>query len=184
MSDTSSEMLPLRTVAKDFELQNAVTGKLQSLKTLKGSRGTLVVFMCNHCPFVKHIIDKLVELADDYQSQGIHVIGINSNDSVAYPDDAPEKMKTFAQEAKIRFPYLIDETQEVAKAYHAVCTPDLFLFDKDLKLVYHGQLDESRPGNKKELTGEDLIVAFENLLANQPQEEVQIPSVGCNIKWK
>lgn len=140
--------------------------------------------MSNHCPFVQHVIDKVVELHEDYQAEGIQVIGINANDLEQSPEDSPEKMLDFIKERNITFPYLYDESQAIAKAYQAACTPDFYLFDDKLDLVYRGQMDESRPGNHKEVTGEDLIIAFENLLADQPQEEFQIPSVGCSIKWK
>jgi len=184
MAAIPSQMLSLGTSASSFQLLNPLLKKKQSLDELKGEKATLIVFMCNHCPFVLHIIDKLVELAEDYKPKGISVIGINSNDIESYPQDSPEKMIEFSKEKKLSFPYLFDETQEVAKAYQAACTPDFFLFDEDLKLVYRGQMDSSRPKNGEEITGEDLIIAFENILAGQPQEEIQIPSIGCGIKWK
>ena len=151
---------------------------------LKGEKGTLVIFMCNHCPFVLHVIDKLTELYEDYHTQGIEFIAINANDVEKYPADSPEKMIEFQIERKFEFPYLFDESQAVAKAYDAACTPDFYFFDEKLDLVYRGQMDDSRPGNQKEITGEDLIIAFENLLSGNPQEELQKPSMGCNIKWK
>ncbi len=185
MANTPSNMLPLGTLAPAFELpEPSAANKLRSLNEMKGQAGTLVIFMCNHCPFVLHVIDKLQELYEDYKDRGIAFVGINANDSVAYPDDSPGKMQEFVKEKGITFPYLFDESQEVAKDYDAACTPDFYFFDKDLKLVYRGQMDDSRPGNQKEVTGEDLIIAFENLLADQPQEEIQKPSLGCNIKWK
>lgn len=185
MANTPSNMLALGTVAADFALPNpSKENKIETLNELKGEKATLVMFICNHCPFVLHVIEKLAELYDDYKSQGIEFIAINSNDAIAYPADGPELMVDFAEEHRVNFPYLYDESQEVAKTYEAACTPDFFLFDKDLKLVYRGQMDDSRPGNQKEITGEDLIIAFENLLAEQPQEELQKPSLGCNIKWK
>lgn len=185
MSDTLSNMLPLGTNAPDFQLPNPLKKNgIESLQNLKGKKGTLIFFMCNHCPFVKYVIDKITELHEDYQPEGINFIGINANDVEKYPDDAPEKMIEFQQERKFSFPYLYDESQATAKAYDAACTPDFFLFDKNLQLIYRGQMDDSRPGNTKEITGEDLIVAFENLLAGEPQEEIQKPSMGCNIKWK
>jgi len=185
MSDTASNMLALGTIAPDFKLPNpSKNNALESLQDLKGSKGTLVMFICNHCPFVLHVIDKLAELYEDYQPEGIQFIAISSNDVLRYPADSPELMAEFADEKAIGFPYLYDESQEIAKAYQAACTPDFFFFDGDLKLIYRGQMDESRPGNQKEITGEDLIIAFENLLAEQPQEELQRPSLGCNIKWK
>ncbi|RQP10611.1 MAG: thioredoxin family protein [Chryseobacterium sp.] len=185
MANTPSNMLPLGTTAPSFELPEPTVGdKLRKLEDLKGKKGTLVIFMCNHCPFVLHVIDKLQELYEDYKDRGIAFIGINANDPEAYPDDSPEKMQEFVKEKSVTFPYLFDESQQVAKDYDAACTPDFYFFDKDLKLVYRGQMDDSRPGNQKEVTGEDLIIAFENLLADQPQEEIQKPSLGCNIKWK
>ncbi|MCG2794000.1 MAG: thioredoxin family protein [Weeksellaceae bacterium] len=185
MSNTPSNMLALGTKAPDFSLPNpAKNNEIQSLDSLKGKKGTLIVFMCNHCPFVLHIIDKLEELYEDYRSQGIEFIGINANDADQYPADSPEKMVEFVQEKNIKFPYLFDESQDVAKAYDAACTPDFYFFNDDLKLIYRGQMDDSRPGNQKEITGEDLIIAFENHLAGQAQEDLQRPSLGCNIKWK
>ena len=185
MSNTPSNMLALGTKAPDFQLPNpSNNNQLQALESLKGKKGTLVIFMCNHCPFVLHVIDKLEELYEDYKSQGIEFIGINSNDVDKYPADSPENMVDFVEEKGIRFPYLYDATQDVAKSFDAACTPDFFFFDDNLKLIYRGQMDDSRPGNQKEVTGEDLVIAFENLLAGAEQEEFQRPSLGCNIKWK
>lgn len=185
MANTPSNMLALGTKAPFFELPNpAKNNELQSLENLKGKKGTLVMFICNHCPFVINVIEKLAELYEDYKGQGIEFIAINSNDIVNYPADAPELMVDFAEEKEVGFPYLFDESQAIAKAYDAACTPDFYLFDEKLDLIYRGQMDDSRPGNNKEVTGEDLIIAFENLLAGQPQEELQKPSLGCNIKWK
>lgn len=185
MSNTPSNMLALGTKAPDFQLPNpSNNNQLQALESLKGKKGTLVIFMCNHCPFVLHIIDKLEELYEDYKSQGIEFIGINANDVDKYPADSPENMVDFVEEKGIRFPYLYDATQDVAKSYDAACTPDFFFFDDNLKLIYRGQMDDSRPGNQKEVTGEDLVIAFENLLAGAEQEAFQRPSLGCNIKWK
>lgn len=185
MADTPSNMLSLGTKAPYFELPNpSESSEIQSLEDLKGEKATLIVFMCNHCPFVLHIIDKLAEIYEDYQGHGMEIIGINSNDAEKYPADAPEKMIEFQMERKFEFPYLYDESQAIAKAYDAACTPDFFLFDHKLELIYRGQMDDSRPGNTRDVTGEDLIIAFENILAGQPQEELQKPSMGCNIKWK
>ena len=185
MANTPSNMLELGTKAPFFELPNpAKNNELQRLEDLKGSKGTLVIFMCNHCPFVIHVIEKLVELYEDYKGKGIEFIAINSNDVINYPADSPEQMVDFAEEKGFTFPYLYDESQAVAKAYDAACTPDFYFFDDKLDLIYRGQMDDSRPGNNKEITGEDLVIAFENLLAGQPQEELQRPSLGCNIKWK
>jgi len=185
MSDTNSNMLALGTKAPDFKLPNpSKNNEVQSLESLKGEKGTLVVFICNHCPFVLNIIDKLEELYEDYKSQGIEFIAINSNDVDRYPADSPELMVDFVDEKGLKFPYLYDESQKVAKAFNAACTPDFYFFDENLSLIYRGQMDDSRPGNQKEVTGEDLIIAFENLLAGAEQEEFQRPSLGCNIKWK
>lgn len=185
MSDTNSNMLALGTKAPDFKLPNpSKNNELQSLETLKGKKGTLVIFMCNHCPFVLNVIDKLEELYEDYKSQEIEFIAINANDVSRYPADSPELMVDFVDEKGLKFPYLYDESQDVAKAFSAACTPDFYFFDEDLNLIYRGQMDDSRPGNQKEVTGEDLIIAFENLLAGAEQEEFQRPSLGCNIKWK
>ena len=185
MAQTPSNMLALGTKAPDFKLPNpSKNNALQSLDELKGKKGTLVIFMCNHCPFVLHVIDKLEELYEDYKSQGIEFIAINANDANSYPADSPENMIDFAEEKGLKFSYLYNEDQTVAKAYEAACTPDFYFFDENLNLVYRGQMDDSRPGNQKEITGEDLIIAFENLLAGQDQEEIQKPSIGCNIKWK
>lgn len=185
MADTLSNMLELGTKAPFFELPNpSESNELQSLEELKGEKGTLVFFMCNHCPFVLHVIDKLTELYEDYQELGIEFIAINSNNADQYPADSPDKMVEFQVERKFDFPYLYDESQAIAKAYNAACTPDFFFFDGKLDLIYRGQMDDSRPGNQKEITGEDLIVAFENLLADGSQEEIQKPSMGCGIKWK
>ena len=177
MANTPSNMLELGTRAPYFELPNpSNSSEIQTLEELKGEKGTLVIFMCNHCPFVLHVIDKLTELYEDYNNQGIEFVAINANDV--------EKMIEFQIERKFEFPYLYDESQAVAKAYDAACTPDFYFFDDKLDLVYRGQMDDSRPGNQKEITGEDLIIAFENLLSGNPQEELQKPSIGCNIKWK
>jgi len=179
----SSTMLPLGTEAPDFRLPDP-DGKEVSLADLRGDRGLLVMFICNHCPYVKHIRSELAKRAKEYQAKGIAVAGINSNDVESYPDDRPEKMKEEAQSAGYTFPYLYDATQEVAKAYRAACTPDFFLFDAERKLYYRGQLDDSRPKNDRPLTGADLTAAVDALLAGKPAPEKQVPSAGCNIKWK
>jgi len=185
MAQTPSNMLALGTKAPDFRLPNpSKNNELQNLESLKGKKGTLIVFMCNHCPFVLHVIDKLEELYEDYKNQGIEFVGINANDVENYPADSPKKMIEFVKEKSLKFPYLFDESQNVAKSYDAACTPDFYFFNENLELIYRGQMDDSRPGNQKEITGEDLIIAFENLLAGQSQEEIQKPSIGCNIKWK
>ena len=184
MAATPSTMMPLGTIAPDFTLLNTVTGEMVSLQDLKSDVATLVMFICNHCPYVKHIDAQLVKLATDYQSKGVAFIAISSNDVENYPDDSPDKMKEVAQQLGYPFPYLYDETQEVAKAYQAACTPDFFLFDKDLKCVYRGQLDGSRPKNDVPVTGKDMRAALDAVLAGQPVNPEQIPSIGCNIKWK
>jgi|SRR5690554_1280767 len=183
MAVTPSNMVPLGTKATDFNLINPLSNQLNSLEKLKGEEGTLIIFMCNHCPYVVHVIEKLVEMHENHVSKGIEFIGISANDVEKYPQDAPDKMVEFIKHYDIKFPYLYDESQEVAKAYDATCTPDFFLFDEDLKLVYRGQMDESRPGGKAP-TGANMIAAFEHLLNNKPPIENQLPSMGCNIKWK
>lgn len=184
MALTPSNMLPLGTKAPDFKLVDTKDDNEKSLDELKGEVGTLVMFICNHCPFVIHVNEELVRLAHDYKSQGIHLIAISSNDVVNYPQDGPDKMKQHATENGYNFPYLYDETQDVARAYDAACTPDFFLFDEDLILVYAGQLDDSRPGNGKPVTGKDIRTAMEALIQNSPIDPNQKPSMGCNIKWK
>ncbi len=183
MVKTLSTMLPLGTAAPDFSLSDT-DGKTVSLGDFADASALLVVFMCNHCPFVKHIADGLAELAREYQQRGVAVVGINSNDVENYPDDCPSMM---ADERKARgytFPYLYDETQETAQAYRAACTPDFYVFDKQLRLVYRGQMDAARPSNEVPVTGKDLREALEAVLANHPALENQMPSIGCNIKWK
>ncbi|MBC7556450.1 MAG: thioredoxin family protein [Chryseobacterium sp.] len=185
MSDTNSNMLALGTKAPFFELPNpSAKNEVQTLEELKGEKGTLVIFMCNHCPFVLHVIDQLAELYEDYSKKGIEFIAINSNNAEKYPADSADKMADFQDDEGFKFPYLYDESQSVAKAFNAACTPDFYFFDDKLDLIYRGQMDDSRPGNQKEVTGEDLVIAFENLLAGENQEEVQKPSMGCGIKWK
>lgn len=171
------------TQAPDFHLLNTQDQKHYQLKDLQGAQGTAVFFICNHCPYVLHINDQLVQLALDYQSQGIQFIAISSNDVESYPQDGPEKMTQVAKDLNYPFPYLYDETQEVAKAYKAACTPDLYLFDANLKSIYHGQLDSSRPGNGLEVTGEDFRAALDALLNGQSIPQAK-PSIGCSIKWR
>jgi len=183
MVATASTMLVLGTKAPDFELPDT-EGKIVSLKDFAGKKALLVVFMCNHCPFVKHIIDKLVEIVREYQTKGVAVVGINSNDVENYPEDSPSAMARVAEEKDFTFPYLYDESQSVAKAYKAACTPDFFLFDNKRKLVYRGQMDDSRPGNGKPVTGVDLKAAMDAVLAGSEVSRSQKPSMGCNIKWK
>lgn len=184
MARTESNEMALGTKAPDFTLINTVDNQLVSLQDAKGEKGTVILFICNHCPFVIHVNPELVKLAIEYQQKGIGFIAISSNDIVNYPQDAPHLMKKVAAENQYPFPYLFDETQEVAKAYDAACTPDFYVFDTDLKSVYHGQLDDSRPGNGKPLNGKDIRNALDNLLADKSPLENQKPSVGCGIKWK
>ncbi|PQJ75981.1 thioredoxin family protein [Polaribacter gangjinensis] len=184
MARTESNEFELGRKAPEFRLLNTIDDIWVDLESLKGKNGTVVVFICNHCPFVIHINEKLVQLANDYQSKGIRFIAISSNDIEKYPQDAPHLMKKLALELNFTFPYLFDETQMVAKAYNAACTPDFYLFDADLKAVYHGQFDDSRPGNNIPVSGNDLQKAMEHLLHKKPILENQKPSIGCGIKWK
>ena len=177
-------MLPLGTAAPDFSLPEAVTGKTVSLGDFKNSPALLVAFICNHCPYVKHVQMGLAQMAQDLQARGVAVVAISSNDVANYPDDSPEKMKEEAQRAGYTFPYLFDESQSVARAYRAACTPDFFLFDGPRKLVYRGQMDDARRGNDLPVTGKDLRAAVDAVLSGKPVAPNQIPSLGCNIKWK
>jgi peroxiredoxin len=178
-------MLALGTVAPEFFLTDTNSdNRYLSFADAKGEKGTLVIFICNHCPFVLYVMEEVIRIANDYGTKGIGIMAISSNDVINYPQDAPDLMKEFALEHKMRFPYLYDETQEVAKAYNAACTPDFFLFDNRNKLVYRGQLDDSRPGNEIALTGSDLRTALDCVLYNQNINPNQKPSLGCNIKWK
>ena len=183
MARTPSTMLPLGTQAPEFKLLDTVTDKQLSLNDLKGDAGTLVMFICNHCPFVIHVNPELTNIGNEYQKKGIGIVAISSNDVDNYPQDAPHLMKKVAAKEGYTFPYLYDKTQEVAKAYDAACTPDFFLFDANLELVYRGQLDDSRPGNGIPLSGTDLKKAMDNLLNGEPIATHQKPSIGCNIKW-
>jgi peroxiredoxin len=183
MVKTASTMKKLGTPAPDFKLVN-VDGRIVGLDDFKDKPALLVIFMCNHCPFVKHVADGLTQLAMDYLPKGAGIVGINSNDAATHPHDSPEQMVHEAEARGYPFPYLYDETQETAKAYGAACTPDFFLYDKNRKLVYRGQLDASRPGNDIPVTGADLRAALDAVLAGKPQPEKQIPSIGCNIKWR
>lgn len=184
MSSTLSTMLELGTKAPEFNLPDVTTGDQISLGSFKGEKALLVIFMCNHCPYVKHIRSAMVELANEYMKRGVGVVAISSNDVQKYPDDSPEKMAEEAEQYNYPFSYLYDESQEVAKAYRAACTPDFFLFDENMQLVYRGQFDESRPGNDKPVAGEDLRKALDLLLEEGETVETQKPSMGCNIKWK
>ncbi len=184
MALTPSNMLPLGTKAPAFRLRCAVSGKEYSLEELKSDTATVIMFICNHCPYVKHVQKGLVELANDYIPKGVSFIAINSNDVEKYPEDSPENMKIIAEKLGYPFPFLFDETQEVARAYDAACTPDFYIFDADLKCVYRGQMDDSRPGSGIPVTGEHIRKALDDTLAGRSVEEEQIPSIGCNIKWK
>ena len=183
MAATLSNMMELGTSAPDFTLLDTVSDKTLTLSDLKSDVATVVIFICNHCPYVKHINSKLVEVANEYQNKGVSFIAISSNSIETHPQDGPKFMKQHAKEQNYPFPYLYDETQEVAKAYQAECTPDLFVFDGDLKCVYRGQFDDSRP-NKGEATGKDLSVALDAILAGEKVSGKQKPSMGCSIKWK
>jgi peroxiredoxin len=184
MALTPSTMMPLGTKAPSFSLLDVVTGKSMMLDDLKSPTATVVMFICNHCPFVKHIQETLVSVANAYIAQGVAFIAINSNDIKAYPEDAPEAMKEIATALKYPFPYLFDEDQTVAKAYDAACTPDIFVFGADLECVYRGQFDEARPNNSIPVTGKDLKEALTCLIEGRPVPSLQKPSIGCNIKWK
>ena len=184
MARVPSVMVALGTRAPQFSLPDTVTGKYYSLNDLKGKVATVVMFICNHCPFVKHVNHELVRLTNDYSIRGIAFAAISANDVVNYPEDAPDLMKQVASRLHYPFPYLYDETQKVARAYDAACTPDFFVFDKDLKLVYRGQLDDSRPGNSIPVSGKNIREALDCLVSGQSVPEDQRPSIGCNIKWK
>lgn len=184
MALTASTMLPLGTKAPEFELPDVISGKLISLSNYTGKQAVLVMFICQHCPFVKHIKTQLAQLSSDYVNSNLGMIAISSNDVDTHPNDAPEYLQAMAQELSLTFPICYDESQEVAKAYTAACTPDFFLFDASLQLVYRGQLDDSRPSNGKPVSGADLRAAIEAVLAGKPVDVEQKPSIGCNIKWK
>jgi peroxiredoxin len=185
MALTESTMeLELGAEAPDFALPDVVTGKTFRRDDFRGRKGLLVMFICTHCPYVKHVEKGLAALGSDYANQPVGIVAISSNDAETYPDDAPDGLKAQAQRLAFRFPYLYDETQQVAQAYHAACTPDFFLFDGDLKLAYRGQFDASRPGSGIPVTGQDLRAAMDALIAGQPVRRDQKPSIGCNIKWK
>ena len=184
MSRTPSNMMELNTKAPGFTLMDVRTTHLTTLKDIKGERGTLIMFICNHCPFVKLVNEEIVKLANDYRPLGFGFAAIMSNDVENYPDDSPENMRENASKHQFSFPYLFDGTQEIAKAYDAACTPDFFLFDSELKLVYRGQLDDSRPGNGIHPSGRDIREAMDAMLNNREVSSKQKPSIGCNIKWK
>jgi peroxiredoxin len=183
MVNTPSTMVPLGTRAPSFNLPDT-EGKVVSLGDYKDAPALLVVFLCNHCPFVKHVLPHFVELTGEYQRRGVATVGISSNDVSHYPDDSPEKMAELSKAVGFPFPYLYDESQEVARAYGAACTPDFYLFDREGRLVYRGQMDDSRPGNGRPVTGADLRSAIDAVLDGSPVSDDQKPSIGCNIKWK
>lgn len=184
MAFTESNMLPLGTVAPDFILPDTVTGQMVGLPEVAGTKATVVMFLCNHCPYVIHVNPEIVRLAKAYQAKEVGFVAISSNNVEKYPDDSPENMKLVAARVGYTFPYLYDETQEVAKAYDAACTPDFYVFDKNLKLAYRGRLDDSRPNSGKPLSGKDLREALDALLEGKAVTPIQYPSAGCNIKWK
>lgn len=179
-----STMLPLGTPAPDFNLKDVVTGENITLDTFKDKKALLVAFICVHCPYVKHIQEEIARIGKDYQDKNLGIVAISANDIEAYPEDSPENMKQQAEDMGFTFPYCFDETQETARAYTAACTPDFFLFEKDRKLVYRGQLDESRPGNNIPVTGKDMRAAIDAVLTGKPVDPNQKPSIGCSIKWK
>lgn len=183
MANTPSNMMPLGTKAPQFTLKDTISNTFLSLDYLKGEKATIIFFICNHCPFVIHVNAQLVKLAEDYKPKGINCIAISSNDIENYPQDSPEHMKRVAEKEGYIFPYLYDENQNVAQAYDAACTPDFYVFDKNLTLKYRGQLDNSRPGNKIPVTGQDIRMALNCILENRENSNTQKPSIGCNIKW-
>jgi peroxiredoxin len=183
MAETPSTMIPLGTPAPDFALPDT-EGRIVTLASLSDAPGLCVMFICNHCPFVKHVRAGLAAFGRDYQARGLAIVAINSNDAEAYPEDGPEEMAKEVQRAGYPFPYLYDETQQVARAYGAACTPDFFLFDAERRLVYRGQFDASRPSNRIPVTGADLRAAADAVLAGRPVPPDQRPSIGCNIKWR
>jgi len=184
MAYTESNMLPLGSEAPPFYLPDTVSGRMLSLDELKSDKATVVMFLCNHCPYVIHVNDELVRLANDYIRKGVAFVAISANDVEHYPQDGPELMKKHAAEVGYPFPYLYDESQNVARAYDAACTPDFYVFDREMRLAYRGRLDDSRPKNDNPLTGRDLRAALDAVLEGRPVDEVQYPSGGCNIKWK
>lgn len=184
MALTESNNFPFGTKAPDFYLPDTVSGKWLSLDEIKSDKATVIMFICNHCPYVKHVNSGLVGLAENYLKMGVSFIGINSNDATRYPDDSPGQMTLVAKKNSYPFPYLYDETQEVASAYDAACTPEFYVFDRDMCLVYHGQMDDSRPGNNIPVTGADLAGALDSLLTGKPVSKDQKPGIGCGIKWR
>ncbi len=184
MALTPSTMLPLGTKTPNFHLPDVVSGQTITLETFADKPAFLVMFICRHCPFVKHVQAQLAQLGHDYLEKGLGIVAISANDAANYPDDSPDHLKALAKQLEFNFPFCYDQSQEIAKAYTAACTPDFFLFDRDRSLVYRGQLDDSRPGNNLPVTGQDLRAAIEAVLAGNPVNPTQKPSIGCNIKWK
>jgi thiol-disulfide isomerase/thioredoxin len=184
MAYTESNMMPLGTVAPEFELPDTVSGQRLKLSDIRSDKATVIIFMCNHCPYVVFVKDEIVRIAAEYSPKGVAFAGINANDVEHYPDDAPDKMTLTAKAWGINFPYLFDESQAVARAYDAACTPEFYVFDGDLRLVYRGQLDNARPKNGLPVTGSDLRTALDAVLENRPVYPIQRPGGGCNIKWK
>jgi peroxiredoxin len=184
MAETPSTMLELGTVAPDFSLPDVVTGHTVSLGKFAGKKALVVMFICRHCPFVKHVQQELARIGRDYADRDVAIVAVSSNDAASFPDDSPSSLKEMAVELRFTFPFLYDEDQQAARAYEAACTPDFFVFDESRRLVYRGQLDDSRPGNGKPVNGRDLRAAIDAVLADRPVERDQRPSIGCNIKWK
>lgn len=184
MARTLTKSIPLGFSAPDFNLKNVVTGKPNTLEDIKGANGTVIMFICNHCPFVVHVISEIIAIANDYNNRGISFVAINSNDVISYPADSPENMKAMAIEKDFPFPYLFDETQEIAIAYNAACTPDFNVFDQQNKCIYRGQMDNSRPGIDAPNNGKDLRKVLEYVILKKDIDFDQQPSIGCNIKWK
>ena len=180
----ASVMLPIGTPAPPFSLRDVVSGQSYSLASFNGKAALLVMFICRHCPYVVHVEQEIAKIGQDYTDRGLGIIGISSNDPVSYPDDAPLRLKEMAERLGFTFPFCFDETQDVAMAYGAACTPDFYLFDRERRLVYHGQLDDSRPGSNKPVTGRDLRAAIDAALAGKPVDSKQRTSIGCSIKWK
>lgn len=184
MSFIESNMLELGTVAPDFTLPDTISGEMKNLNDISSDKATVIMFLCNHCPYVIYVNETIVNISTEYQAKGVAFIGISSNDAKNYPQDGPELMKVHAAETGYNFPYLYDESQDVAKAYDAACTPDFYIFDGEKRLAYRGRLDNARPGNSNPLTGDELRTALDAILTGKPVNEKQYPSGGCNIKWK
>ncbi|MCA1779832.1 MAG: thioredoxin family protein [Xanthomonadaceae bacterium] len=184
MTMTESTMRELGFTPPDFDLPDTVSGRQMRFDNIAGSRATVVMFICNHCPFVKHLVDGLARFGRDYRGADVGIVAISANDAERFPADAPDKMQQLAETSGFKFPYLYDETQQTAKAYGAACTPDFFVFDQNRKLVYRGRFDAASPGNREPVTGRELRAAVDAMLAGKPVDQDQKPSVGCNIKWK